>query len=363
MLHMDVQHLCYAKAAERNIPPAHLAAVVDVESNGIVYGPTGDHLPMILFEPHKLYARLSGAARDEAVALKLASKFWNKKLYPKSQQGRWQQIADAVAVLKRHGLDPNIAAECASYGVGQVLGEHWDNLGFASFSDFYNMMVSGAEGQIEIMLRFIEVNHLDDDLREGRWPTFFRGYNGPQWAKNKYGQKIEAALALYGGGSTSPDGMLRMGAKGPKVRELQALLARAGYQIKVDGDFGPSTRDALKAFQKANKITVDGVAGPQTQKALAKLRQGEGDKPGAQSIPDIKEIGESVVVGGGGTLAIETAKQTVEAAKDDVVNLGVSLPIVDFIIAGLGTVAAVLAVAAIGYGLYGWWKSKKSVEV
>ncbi len=39
------------------------------------------------------------------------------------------------------------------------------------------------------------------------------------------------------GWTAAPDGLLRLGASGPRVREVQALLARAGFPVKVDGDF------------------------------------------------------------------------------------------------------------------------------
>lgn len=48
-----------------------------------------------------------------------------------------------------------------------------------------------------------------------------------------------------------------------QVRRLQTLL-----HIKVDGDFGQKTYDAVVAFQKRHRLHVDGVAGPQTLQAL-----------------------------------------------------------------------------------------------
>ena len=54
-----------------------------------------------------------------------------------------------------------------------------------------------------------------------------------------------------------------------EVRALQKRLKELGwYTGSVDGDFGPATLEAVKAFQKANGLTADGKAG---QKTLAKL--------------------------------------------------------------------------------------------
>lgn len=61
---------------------------------------------------------------------------------------------------------------------------------------------------------------------------------------------------------------LRKGDKGEDVKALQRALKAAGYDVDVDGDYGPQTERAVKAFQRDNGLTRDGVAGPNT---LAKL--------------------------------------------------------------------------------------------
>ena len=59
--------------------------------------------------------------------------------------------------------------------------------------------------------------------------------------------------------------VLRRGATGEAVRAMQTLLnLRFGWQLKVDGSFGPATERALKSFQETKKIQVDGSCGPVT---------------------------------------------------------------------------------------------------
>ena len=53
--------------------------------------------------------------------------------------------------------------------------------------------------------------------------------------------------------------VLLRGLKGEPVRRLQEKLG-----ITADGDFGPGTEKALKAYQKENDLAVDGIAGPDT---------------------------------------------------------------------------------------------------
>ena len=62
--------------------------------------------------------------------------------------------------------------------------------------------------------------------------------------------------------------ILRRGMKNEQVKTLQYLLNEAGYKVTIDGDFGRTTQDALKKFQRKSRIGVDGRAGPKTIEAL-----------------------------------------------------------------------------------------------
>lgn len=53
------------------------------------------------------------------------------------------------------------------------------------------------------------------------------------------------------------------------VRWLQWELREAGYQLQVDGRFGPKTELALRAYQASHGLVVDGKCGPDTRKSLA----------------------------------------------------------------------------------------------
>lgn len=63
--------------------------------------------------------------------------------------------------------------------------------------------------------------------------------------------------------------VLRQGASGGEVRELQRRLKEWGYYNgSVDGVYGKGTVEAVKAFQKKNGLKADGIAGIETYKAL-----------------------------------------------------------------------------------------------
>ena len=56
---------------------------------------------------------------------------------------------------------------------------------------------------------------------------------------------------------------LRVGSKGDLVQRVQKALG-----IAADGDFGPGTERAVKAWQQANGLTSDGIVGPKTLEKL-----------------------------------------------------------------------------------------------
>src|SRR5438046_2211564 len=56
---------------------------------------------------------------------------------------------------------------------------------------------------------------------------------------------------------------------GAEVKQVQLKLTSLGFDPgPADGEYGPATAAAVRAFQKATKLEVDGVVGPQTRKAL-----------------------------------------------------------------------------------------------
>ena len=55
----------------------------------------------------------------------------------------------------------------------------------------------------------------------------------------------------------------------PTMRYIQIALKNAGYNPgSIDGRMGRQTRDAIKAFQKANNLAVDGKVGKDTWNLL-----------------------------------------------------------------------------------------------
>ena len=76
--------------------------------------------------------------------------------------------------------------------------------------------------------------------------------------------------------------VLKKGSKGESVKTLQEFL-----KITVDGDFGPKTESAVKAFQKKTGLTVDGVVGKNTWMVMGILNTDNSENGEIQSALEI----------------------------------------------------------------------------
>ena len=85
---------------------------------------------------------------------------------------------------------------------------------------------------------------------------------------------------------------LRMGSEGIAVEQLQERLVELGYLFDdVDGNFGISTKQAVKAFQKAENIIQDGIAGAKTLQLL--YDEGTSQNKNISTVNEPLEIGNS----------------------------------------------------------------------
>lgn len=84
------------------------------------------------------------------------------------------------------------------------------------------------------------------------------------------GQAVPVGNVVNVPGPSAPTGrpVLRQGARGEHVRQLQAFLS-----IPADGIFGPQTKAAVVAYQRALGLAADGIVGAQTWAAIAAGRR------------------------------------------------------------------------------------------
>jgi len=343
-------------AAKIKVEPAALRAVAQEESGGQAFAMVnGKKMPLIRWEGHYFYQRLKGDARDEAVRLGLASPKAGKVKNPKAQAARWKIVEKAIRIDRRAAL------ESFSIGVGQVMTAHWKALGYASAGEMITAARASVAGQILVMVQYIQKFGLVDELQRKDFTAFARGYNGAGFRKHGYHTRIAAAYAKFSGqpAVSKATGMLRMGSKGARVRSLQALLVRAGYAVKVDGDYGPTTKKAVMAFQKLKKLTADGVAGPETIRALDGYRVAPEEPVGQQKPSDVQEV-KDATKGGGMIVAVVALRDQIAETASYLTGLEAETAqtVANALLAGSGAIGVGLA----AWGLYGWWKSRQTDE-
>lgn len=163
---------------------AKIWTVWDVEASA---NPFIEGRPTILFEPH-IFSKLTKHKYD-ASNPDISSLKWNKKLYPGSQKGRYDQL------LKATGIDPDAGLSAASYGGFQILGANYKVCGFSNPFDFVYAQSRTERDQLLAFVAFVKGNGLDLALRQGDWAAFAKGYNGTAYRENKYDQRLAAAYA------------------------------------------------------------------------------------------------------------------------------------------------------------------------
>ncbi|SDX96140.1 N-acetylmuramoyl-L-alanine amidase [Thermoactinomyces sp. DSM 45892] len=89
--------------------------------------------------------------------------------------------------------------------------------------------------------------------------------------KNRVYAKLKGTVppsSLPSTTSSSSDPILRKGSRSDAVKSLQSYLNKFGYNLNVDGAFGPLTQNAVKDFQRKNDLVVDGIVGEKTWSKL-----------------------------------------------------------------------------------------------
>lgn len=264
MLSLEVR-TAIAEAAEKSgLDPAKLAAIIEVESAGIIFWTVnGEKKPTILTEAHYFWRLTSGEARQKAVAAGLANPRWGAIPYPRTGEDTWSRYERMAAI------DPVAAMSSCSWGVGQVMGDKWKGLGYESPQSFIDAQMTLA-GQIDALLREIKYSHLEGALGRGgftgdSWRDFARGYNGSGYAKNNYHNKMAAFYKNY----VSVD--FKLGGVDEGIKLIQQQLKDAGYWgLAIDGKYSTDYLAAVKKFQADHALEDDGIVGPLTSAALIK---------------------------------------------------------------------------------------------
>ncbi|KAG0188579.1 hypothetical protein DFQ28_004624 [Apophysomyces sp. BC1034] len=237
----DPKHLANADIVRAEdalgVPVACVRAVNEVESTGL--GFLSDGRPKILFERHIFWKRLEARGIDPAP---IATKYPN--ICSQTTGGYQGGAAEYMRLAAAELIDAGAAYESASWGAFQVMGFHWERLGYSSVDDFVARMENGEGDQLDAFVRFVAADTgLVAALKGRKWAVFARGYNGPNFARNLYDVKLARAFDREGGRMNAFAVKLIAGAAAIAllacgalyVRALRAELADAKGQLTCAG--------------------------------------------------------------------------------------------------------------------------------
>lgn len=173
-------------AASLQVEAEALEAVATAENNGGTgYDESGR--PLILFEPHIFARRTNNRFNETHPAISYPS--FDARRYPRSQDERWAQLAEAYA------LSPQEALAATSWGAFQLMGYQYQSAGYATVEAFILDLAHSPQHQLAAWARWIQSNGLVDEIQRKDWAGFARGYNGPGYAAGGYDRRIAERYA------------------------------------------------------------------------------------------------------------------------------------------------------------------------
>lgn len=234
-------------ASRLSVGAAEISAIISVETRGAGFYP--DRRPQILFERH-YFSRLT-AGRYDASHPNVSAP--TQGGYGQGGPNQYMRLEEAIA------LDRNAALQSTSWGIGQIMGEHYKLAGFKDVEEMVAAMEDSEDAQLAAVGGFIEGNGLAKVLAVHDWTSFARAYNGPDYAQNRYDIELNGFYQKYLTGA-APD---------LRVRSAQLYLQFRGFDPHgIDGVLGLATRDALHAFQASIGISPTGDMDDDTMGAL-----------------------------------------------------------------------------------------------
>lgn len=170
--------------------PAVLA-INEVESRGLGFLSSG--LPVILYERHIMWRRLTLRGVNPQTWARRYPNLVNQS--PGGYRGNHREH-DRLETAK--AISVPSAIESASWGLFQIMGMHWERLGYDSATSFEKLMNRSEADQLDAFVRFIKADPtLHRALKRHDWKTVARLYNGPAYEKNSYDTRMAAAYERH----------------------------------------------------------------------------------------------------------------------------------------------------------------------
>ncbi|MEJ8574160.1 N-acetylmuramidase domain-containing protein [Microbaculum marinum] len=230
-----------------NIGEPEIWAVLTVETRG--FGYLVDRRPQILFERH-IFSKRTGHIYD--------AKHSDISGQPGGYKGG---RAEYDRLEKAMELDEEEALKSASWGLPQVMGFNHRVVNKETVQEMVAGMVESEDLQLEALGNFIMGNpKCRIGIQRRDWGTFAACYNGPNFRRNDYDNRLAAAYEKNR--RILPD----IG-----LRRAQVALKYLGFNPgAIDGLRGRMTRGAMADFQAKKELAPTGELDEETETILLK---------------------------------------------------------------------------------------------
>ncbi len=221
------------------------------------------------------YWKGRGNMNNNSIGIEVCNQGW---LNEKGSDGRWRQKQKwqgrwytsrwhepSEVFVGRH---PNSAVYIPTFGGARANEPAW--------ALYTQEQMTALDGLVEVLQDTYNVRYVvgHDDISPGRKQDpglCFDRFKFDVWNKRTPIDTPHVDNPTPKSPSVSKYPVLGRGDGGYAVKVLQRKLLTEGFDAgPADGDFGPRTEAALKAFQSKHGLIVDGVAGPNTYARLLK---------------------------------------------------------------------------------------------
>lgn len=163
------------------VPVAALQAVVAVEASGS--GFWDDGRPKMRYERHIFHQRTKGRYSNAHPDIS-NPKSGGSKTGPEE----YNRLRAAMQLDEEAGL------LSASWGLPQIMGFNYQLAGYANVKAMVWAMHQSEAKQLEAMGRFLVNTNITQPMREQNWAQVARLYNGRDYRKNRYDEKLAMAF-------------------------------------------------------------------------------------------------------------------------------------------------------------------------
>lgn len=178
------------------IDPRVAQAILQIESGGQSFGPTGE--PLIRFEAHIFKSQLQNDALWSQYFQVDADVPWTNQQWRAGANSAWQPIhtgkqADEYAAFQQALLiNPDAAYNSISMGAGQIMGFNHARVGFPTAQAMYEAFKSAPVQTIAFINYFLSDPALVQAMQNKDWRTIAKLYNG-SGAVDSYSKSLQQA--------------------------------------------------------------------------------------------------------------------------------------------------------------------------